>query len=61
MLFLKEFSYLHEIRARGLLNLGENILIIKIGKIWCSLKELDCHFKWIKSIYEISSVKHLLL
>ena len=42
-------------------NLGKSDWIIKMGKFLCSLKELGRHFKLIKSIKEISSVKHLLL
>ena len=43
------FSYLSEVGARGLLNLGKSIWIIKVGKTWCSLKELDLNFKLIRS------------
>ena len=42
--FYQRFSYLSEVGARSLLNLGKNILTIKIGKTLCSLKELDPQF-----------------
>ena len=43
------------IRDQGLLNLeGKSIWTNNLGKL-----ELDHHFKWIKNIYEISSVKLL--
>ena len=30
----------------------KSIWTIKIGKIWCNLKELACHLKWIKNHYK---------
>ena len=43
------FSYLSGVGARGLLNLGKYHLSHQKWEFSCSLKELDCHFKWIKN------------
>ena len=54
---LQGFSYLSEVGARALLNLGKkSIWTIKSGKL-----ELDCHFKGLKNIKEIISIKLLQL
>ena len=46
------YPYLSEVWLGACWVWEESIWMIKIGKIWSSLKELGHHFKWIKKTYK---------
>ena len=62
LVHIQGFSYLSEIGARGLLNLGKKAFGPNLGK-FDAKKELERHSKWIKTMRykQYEAVTHLLI